>query len=504
MSNSGLVLIKNKGMLVPEGLVKKIIPAFPNFMGTVMQVGPDLNPAAYDDVPSVDQFMSAQEASKDQTVIFYFGKTAQNTKFTDESVQPFELLADADGKCVLAAACEGEFFTFNKPESTHSDEYHMNEEFLKPTMAELLDAANGDLDALMAKIKEPLKQKQLLMAMVNRGIIVLMSADGEIIKIEKGNDGMRMEELWGYVSNCLGYVEGSSKDVAPEVKKPGVVRRVIAAVTPAAKTTIASENTKPADTALADAMKTAKDEHPVPAPDFFALKEQAGKIYIQCPQNITTKGERRDWHRMWTVLLPNGEPPSKYKDHPGPWCEANQNFLDVRSKKISDWKTLPLPQVHMSVTPIITPKTKSALTQLINSGAVQAIITKAKVLNPDELKNRSVASFSAQQGIEFSDTLQWDREIKLKIIEKCIAEKDLMPIILAWEEAQNECMALMVGATAPAADTNDKTEKKEIVLDPLKTEKKEVVAAPAVHVAPVAPPAGNFGTGGRRVVRKVA
>lgn len=501
MSNSGLVLIKSKGQIVPEGLITKIIPAFPNFMGTVMVDGVDLSVAAYDDVPKLADFMSEQERHRETTVVFYFGKTADGKAFTEESVQPFALLADADDKCVLAAVAEGEFFTFNKPGSTHSDEYHMNDEFLKPTMAEILDACNGDLAAMMDKIRDPagLKHKSLLMGMINRGVIVLFSADGEIIKIEKGNDGMRMEEPWGYVSNCLGYVEGSSKDVVIDKPKQSVVRRVIAAVTPAGKTTIASENAKVADTKLAEALK--EEKHTVPAPDYFALKEQAKKIYIQCPQELITKGDRRDWHRMWTVLLPNGEPPSKYKDHPGPWCEANQNFLDVRDKKI-DWKTLPLPAIHMSVTPIIKPSTKSALTQLINSGAVQAILTKAKVLNPDDLTNRSVATFSAQMGISFEDTYQWDREIKLKFIEKAISEKDLMPIILAWEEAQDECMRLTVGVTAPAADTNTKVEeKKEIVPDALKPNvKKEVEAKPS---APAATPTGSFGAG-RRVVRKVA
>lgn len=459
-----IIMQKNAGLIIPEGLVRKVFALPILYFGTMYREASGIITDKYTDIPSADDFMEAQEQNKDAAIVFFFSKTA----LSPESQQPFKIAEEGEN-VRLAMMLEGEYFNNDKAESAHSGEYHSTENIIKPLIQQNLQYASGDLVKCFDVMRPgQLGEKLINQSSVNRGCVVLLGDNGEILWIEKGNSlGGSFE--WGKVSNRLGYTEG--KEAASEPEKPkGFLKKATERIADVVSLTSKKEN----------AGSTIKDEN---NKTDSAIPKDVIRPMIRPPEKVKSKSSRGQWYDNNCTCRPkNWETGLATAPANDLWMKANaakfvplQEGLQGLKDKVSgsDAKPSEHTEQYKPFVPIITPTRKSALQSLIDSAAVQAQLGKARVLKPEELReDPAYETFTKQMGWNLEDTFRMDRGI-LHLIGK----NDLESLVMLAAEYRDACMALLAGGT-----DEDVGDGSDAIVEPAPTETP--VSAPAVVTKP--------------------
>lgn len=438
--SSKMILVKDEGSIIPQLMIEKAAKACTSFIGLV---GVASNPAAIEiehsiGMPPVEEIMGMQEKFKDNLLGLFFGQA--EGLIPEEEYQPIVLLANAAHEPQIVVMLEGDYHNPEYKDSPYSGEYHMVNDILRPQVEKLKKITGGDLTKLIEEMKDKSFHTLLKATAGSRGIVSLFFADGTQMNIVKGDTAQEFE--WGFTSNKLDYEEKSSKDVVIEkVEEPpkkkafgfsGAIKRAVAAVTPAVPTPKApSPLVKLEDNASPVAIEAGKEPPTLTPevraiPEYNALKEERGKVFIQAPHTIKHKQDRRAWYKEWTVLQSGGEPVSKYKEIPGPFAEANQKFLDARKGIVKDFKDMKGAEPKTAPKqPIMPPEMLKAVKNLLTSDKAKAVMANGQVLDSVALKSAKLATFTQQVPELFKsieDTFRLDYQLMVDLPKEALAQ----------------------------------------------------------------------------------
>lgn len=447
------ILIKHENGIIPQPMIEKALKTCPAFLGIM---SPNESGSALDveslvapDLPGVDELMGMQEANKTALMGFFLG--ASKGPIPEEDYQPYTLLQNDAKEVLLSVMLEGEYHNTDHANSPFSGEYHMVNDILRPHVAKLYRLLGGDLQKLLLELKDVDFHAIINGQAINRGVVRILACDGTVVSIDKGNALGYTSEEWGEASNCFGYAEKSSKDVAPEkevvAEKPksrfsGAVKAVVAAVTPAVvvKKEAPSPLIDPKDNASPTAIDAGiKDDPKVPVeiitvPEFSAIKDIGGEVHIQCPTSLLTKKDRHAWFKAWTVTQGNGEPVPGYKNIPGPFAKANVDFLNARAgiaKDFKDMRTKVDEANRAKKAPIMSPELIKSLKIMLNSDKAKASLANGQVLDSAAMKSNKLATFTEQLADIFPDitsTFRIDYELL-----KMLPQDALAQLALEWK-----------------------------------------------------------------------
>lgn len=476
-----IILQKNAGLIIPEGLIKKVFALPLSYFGTMFKEKEGIVTDRYSEVPSWEDFMEAQEQNKGASIVFFFSKTA----LSPESEQPFKIVEEGENTR-LAMMLEGEYFNNDKTESAHSGEYHTTENIIKPLIQQNLQYASGDMVKCFDVMRPgQLGERLINQASVNRGVVVLMADNGEILWIEKGNTlGGAFE--WGKASNLLGYSEkAESPPAATEKSGKGFLKKGIERIADVVSLTSKKE----------DAGTTIKAEN---VKTDTAVPNDAVRPNIRPPDKIKGKNARGNWYdnnctcrpKGWETGLATAPANDRWMAmNAGKFKPLQEGLQEIKDKvSASDAKVPEHTEQYKPFVPIITPTRKSALQSLIDSAAVQAQLGKARVLKPEELReDPSYETFTKQMGWQLEDTFRMDRGIL-----QAIGKHDLEALVMLTSEYRDAVMALLAGQSEDGETGADDGSDAVIEQTP--------VAAPAV----VTKPASGMKTGGFMRKERVA
>lgn len=156
------------------------------------------------------------EKYKDKTVLFHFC----DYDAEEAEQQPFDLVTNEAGDCVMACAVEGDLDKYAKEGSEFGPEYTFINEFFAEKTNETFGIAN-DVDEFWKEITSDAFGKSLEEHLAPRGVVGLMASVSNPIMLSMGADDKK-EFPWGVVSQSLGYEEEAPPaPKAPEPPKGG-------------------------------------------------------------------------------------------------------------------------------------------------------------------------------------------------------------------------------------------------------------------------------------------
>lgn len=450
-NTTGLIVSITQGMVPPKQYLQMAYAKFPTYGSSVSLIegeNPELMIAGEASLPPLDKLMEDLETNKDVPTLLYFAHS--KTPLSAESEQPFPIIRDDKKNPRMVGYMEGDYFDPENGDSPHSDEYHMFLDVLGPQLSKIYTKmCKGDLAQFEEELLDPDTVK-LIDSLVkgNRGVVTLQSISGKLFKFEKGNDEIGGEYPWGWVSQNLGFVEQSSKEYTafkePEAepvkrtmgnrfgnKKPAV--QVTSAV-PAKPTTIHKQN------------------EPEPPKTEGAVKviEDAARPMIGCPPDIIKKGKNAmwDWYDKNCLGRPTKEGGLAGVLMPADdaYIAANSGKFGKLADKAAEMKAkIEASKANLQDSPFITPKLKTIINEMLDSGAVKAKTESGRILSADELKAPpTVAPWSVQMGRDLMEVFRWDHDIFDRFLIKCRDEKDFTPAILLYKELVHEQLKMLL------------------------------------------------------------
>lgn len=214
--NTHVIITKKAGQEIPRAFLQLALQKFPSCYGIAIQDKDDDGNPLLDVIgemksPSLDDLVKTLDACKDVQAMIVLGNLVDNfDKETD--IQPFvfqQLGEDKNPQTILALAFEGDFPNYAKP--GHTDEFHLWEDFVYPTLMDKHEAA-PDLDGFFAKIKSSQFEQALLNPISHRGCAAMLPLSGDVIAYGRNDLGGEFE--WGTTSQVLGYGKQTVVDKA--------------------------------------------------------------------------------------------------------------------------------------------------------------------------------------------------------------------------------------------------------------------------------------------------
>lgn len=428
-----VIVLKHKDQLVPELFVKKITEQklssysilVPSAEGSFML---DRSQEQF----SVQDFNDTQAHFQNSLMMFHFGVDYPEG-FVEDDIQPFPLV-EKDGSPVLVAFADGSFPGFYQEKSSHPNEFFLSNTFLMPQIKAIYDQYKGNLEMVMAKLREPLHNNIFGAAIVNKGLISIASANGDLITFQKGDKPI-VEFPWGWTSDALGYEEKSYPEQKAEPEKPkGMLGRLTGGL-PSYK---ASEPAKVEAPKSGAEIKQQREEKQNGATTVVQIK--AGKRMVKCPNDVKGNKNIRDWYTINAGFLPKNWkarpevettlPIKDFKDLPVEKSEAKaetavQAPAETKEKDVTPHHVQPemaKPVEKKPTTLSIPPDEVKLIKEMMEKGVIVGAETKDgnKIVSPADVKNweAPVPTFAEQVKMEsMVPTLSWSTESLLQLAQ---------------------------------------------------------------------------------------
>lgn len=200
---SGVIVLKEKGQLVPEQYWQKVLDVNKSCSGFALATNGVIELGKLGKVDSLKELQELHEAGKEYQIVNFFGG---GNPVSAEDLQPFVIL-QKDNKPVLVVFLEGDFNAYGKTDSAHTNEYHLVNNILMPKAKQLFRLCGEDIGKFMGEIADPVTQNELISAVVPRGTVTLIAGNGMIFSFEKNEDKGKFP--WGWTSNTYGYAENT-------------------------------------------------------------------------------------------------------------------------------------------------------------------------------------------------------------------------------------------------------------------------------------------------------
>lgn len=425
---SGVIIRRNSGLLVPDAYAELAIKANPTAWGAAIVTEGELQLNKGEGL-DLEMFKDTIQAFDKQDITFYLCSSPSAIDIGD--VSPFTILTNDDKEQtpLLVAFIEGNFPQFEKTGSSHPAEFFVANEYLIPKLQELFELADGDIAKVMSTIQKPYFKREMMNVAVPRGAITLVSATGEALTFAQADDSA--EYPWGWVSKNLGYAKAAPAEKAEEPKKKGMfsvkstVREkaqttpssaVAAAVVPPKTTTAVAPQYK--------IMKWRPENNMSRSNKKEAYKQRIGYLPAKWADNVEIEVYvKADTNKLLTfsevkklglaaVGLPalNNPPPQ----HNPPGQEGGK---DVQPDHVVVPEKAPASKgVTTECLPLISPQTREHILKIMGDAKVQKLIAdNADIISdPNKVKalEAKFVDFSAQLGMKkIDDFMSWSFEM---------------------------------------------------------------------------------------------
>lgn len=219
--NTGTVAVVRKDKTLPSEMQTKLIGAHKSGFGFAAsedgEITTETISAINKDGKEVDLALTlsgVEESFKTCTRIYHFSNAPDGTQDT----QPFSIIKDGNDD-ILVAVAEGDFPGYAKADSSHSNAYHMVNDYLSEVCKEVYQEADEDVDKMMTTFETPRFRKSMLGILSPRGVITLIGAcDKDPTILSVNQDGAQFD--WGYLSNTPGFRAEEPEPVIEPVQKP--------------------------------------------------------------------------------------------------------------------------------------------------------------------------------------------------------------------------------------------------------------------------------------------
>lgn len=219
--HKGCILYKAEGKAIPEKALIHIasklitvsgVAAISTVTGNkelfVDQIDKE-NPK--DLLTSIREYQTEQDFINNKAYIFFGDFPAG---YTDDDLQPFELIKGDAGEYTLVAMIEGEFPGFATDNKNESVAFKVKNDYLIDKLGPFWGKSGGDIDKFMEMMNTDNILKKDLHAQTSRGQITLIASNGRSFNF--GGNPLKKTFPWGWMSQSYGYEEVAE---APVVQK---------------------------------------------------------------------------------------------------------------------------------------------------------------------------------------------------------------------------------------------------------------------------------------------
>ena len=323
MDSGGVIVVRNKGELLPLTYIQAILKENPSCWASTFSqdntlvLDQDLFTEERKPL-TAEEFDDMQKQDKDLTTVYWFGFGVRS----DDAVEPWVSLVNEKNEPTQVIFTEGSFPAYAQAQSSFPDDKHAADKFLIPTLKKLWTTSGQKLDQLVTELNDELTKQSITNVIGERGAITIMTAGFPPDTFDKNTGGSNFS--WGWTSNTFGYQEAppappqQQQQQAAVAPTGGLVRRNrTPTVQPAAPSTpapaVEPAKVEPApktdvEAAQQQNIENAEGEYPMVGPDDFEdSKHLKGK-------------ERKNWFNHNCQFCPSdyykpdARAPSKWKD----------------------------------------------------------------------------------------------------------------------------------------------------------------------------------------------
>lgn len=434
----GTIVQRKANEFLSNEFLEKVLAANPNCWGAAMVGEKELQLNSGEEGASLEFIQETMKTFEDKDITFYFGHA--DAALSKSDIPPYILLVKKEGEeeiPLIVGFFDGNFPAYDKGGSSHPPEYHLAVDYLIPKLEGLMEMADDDLDKVTAQLQKEYFKKELLLTSVSRGTITLVCANGTCLSFTQKDDPNTGDIPGGWTSNKHGYKTEAEKPKEP-VKKPSMFDRVkeVSRSTvrePGPKTT--PDNVTAATAKLKEATAEVKTDTAV----------KGYKVKKWKPSPTVSRREKKDQYKTRIGHLPRGwensveieviydendklvtfsqikalglkaaEVMSLIKDNPPAQRDTETDHIPQPEVKSGD------KQVTSEVLPIMSPKTREHIKDMMKTAKVQKIIAE----NADIIENPAVvaaieakfADFSRQLGAKSLDEfIPWSYEMMYEL-----------------------------------------------------------------------------------------
>lgn len=436
----GTTVQRKANEFLSNEFLEKVLAANPNCWGAALVENGVLQLNSGDTGADLEFVQGTMKEFADKDITFYFGYADVAISKTD--VPPYILVVRKEGEeeiPEIVGFLTGNFPAYDKPGSSHPPEYHLVVDYLIPKLEGLVEMADGDLDKVTAQLQKEYFKKELLLTSVSRGTITLVCANGVCLTYTQKDDPLSGDIPGGWTSNKHGY-ETKAKE---PVKKPSMFDRVVSTSRSTVREKVGPQpdNVTAATEKLKEAVAPAKTDTAVKLAAGYTVKSERPGAHL-------SRREKKDWYPLrmghrpagWeksiaidVVYGPDGKMRAYsqiqqlgmeaapilalLKNNPPKETGKNTEPDHIPQPEVTDTKDK---QVTGEVLPIMSPKTRDHIKDLMKTAKVQKIIAE----NADIIENPAVVAaieakfsdFARQLGSKSIDEfLPWSYEMMLEL-----------------------------------------------------------------------------------------
>lgn len=445
-----LIVMKHKDQLIPSAFVDLLasVPQLSNYSVLAPSEGSFMLEKWNSEPFSTQDFNETQEFLQKVPMLASFG-IEYPSGFSGDDIQPFALL-EKDKETILAMFASGSFPSFYQEKSSHTNDFFLAN-FLQQQIKPVFDSVGGDINKLMAKLRDNQLKMLVEMTIVNHGIITMAGSNGDVVSFQKGNPVT--EFPWGWTTDHLGFVEQTKTEEKVEEPK-GMLGRLKAKMGAAPVTTARREVKAEIDKAVPQQTLIKKEEVKT-APAVVKLPEN-GVRKVKCPSHVKGNKAIREFYNKNAGFLPQNwkarpEVESKVpiKDFTEMASaitveETNSVSKDIGVHHIpeatatSEAERVAKPSANEErkiKTLVLSVEEKKLVKDFLKSGVPISAVDKdgKSIDNPASIKDweAPIPSFSEQVGMEsMVPTLTWSVETLETLVEK--SPKSLVVLAAQW------------------------------------------------------------------------
>lgn len=210
---TGVITVTNPGFVAEEGYVEQALANNPTCMGLAVHDGEKIIISRLIN-PDMETVKKLGEGTKDFQVNTWMGSFPDG--FLEDDVQPFSLVEDDKGNTVVAVMLDGDWANGGPSGSTHSDEFFVAMNHLRPMLTQLHRLTGGSVKLMIEEIDGQAGNNAITNLMVNRGAVHMIFNDGQVRTVVKNIPEKEFD--WGWVSNSYLYSEEEPPVPVPLVK----------------------------------------------------------------------------------------------------------------------------------------------------------------------------------------------------------------------------------------------------------------------------------------------
>jgi hypothetical protein len=454
-----LIVMKHKGHIIPTGFVELLanVPQLSNYSLLAPSEGSFMLEKWNNEPFSMQDFNETQEYLKDIPMLASFG-IEYPAGFLADDIQPFSIL-EKDKEVLLAAFASGSFPSFYQEKSSHSNDFFLAN-FLQQQIKPVFDACGGDIQKLMAKLRESQLKMLVEMTIVNQGIITFASNTGDVVSFQKGNPVT--EFPWGWTTDHLGFVEKTAPE--PVVEEPkGMLGRLKAKMgnvpdTSARRGKVEEKKEEPKSQQTLIKAPQNQPKEDVKASAAVVQLPQNGVRKVKCPSHVKGNKSIREYYTKNAGFLPQNWKARPEVESKVPIKDFSEMASAISNKEIvAETNNKDIGVHHIPEAPtateservakptinedrkikslVLSADEKAHLKEFLKSGVpISAVDTDGKSIdNPANIKNweAPVPTFAEQAGMEsMVPTLTWSVETLETLAEK--SPKSLVVLAAQW------------------------------------------------------------------------